>query len=96
MHGDFCFGKMYVICHDNFFGQIFFPSTIVHRIYANPFFFTFPFSAMPFHVDFAFKVLRRFQVAKNVICLAEVIEVVQMFWLVFLQIRKKLFEADLR
>ena len=33
---------------------------------------------------------------KNVVCLAEVIEVVQMFWLVFLQIRKKFVEADLR
>ena len=96
MHGEFYLGNMHIVRHDNFFGQIFFPSTVVYRAYANPFFFIFPFSAMPFYKDFTFKIICRFHVTKNVVCLAEVIEVVQMFWLVFLQIRKKFVETDLR
>ena len=67
----------------------------MHRPNANPFLFAFKFSAIPFHVYFSVKSCGRFHALKDVVCLAESIDVVKMLRLVFLQVRKKLVEADL-
>ena len=86
---------MHIIGYDDFLGQVFFPTAVMHWSDANPFFLAFKYSARPFHVYFSFKLRVRFHALKNVVCLTESIHVIKMLWFTLFQMRKKFVETNL-